>query len=219
MSQAEIGVYQGPGVGRKTVGVKSWPKTGEFRIRSQGIGEFPQGFEEVALRLVMGTDLRHDSGSGVYQEVGTVHLTNTPDDKPEEFEFRGRIENIPVQPARATRNKIIPPSITITAQNVFDNGELNDHRKSGFDASWSAQAPRVVLESLEFEAPVVEVWPPAHHTRILFESPLRKGKPEEYAREVIKRFMERAFRRPVTREEIDQYLTDLQDLRCGVRHP
>ena len=88
LSQAEIGVYHGPGVGRKTVGVKSWPKTGEFRIRVKASGNFPPGFEEVALRLVMGTDLRHDSGSGVYQEVGTVHLTNTPD-QPEEFEFRG----------------------------------------------------------------------------------------------------------------------------------
>jgi hypothetical protein len=204
LSQAEIGVYHGPGVGRKTVGVKSWPKTGEFKIRVKASGNFPKGFEEVALRLVMGTDLRHDSGSGVYQEVGTVHLTNTPD-QPEEFEFRGRIENIPVQPARAVRNKIIPPSITITAQNVFDNGELNDHRKSGFDASWSAQAPRVVLESLEFEAPVAEVWPPEHHTRILFESPLRKGKPDQYVREVIKRFMTRAFRRPVSEEEVDHY--------------
>ena len=131
-------------------------------------------------------------------------MTNSPD-QPSEFEFRGRIENIPVQPARATRNKIIPPTITITAQNIFDNGELNDHRKSGFDASWSAKAPRVVLESLEFEAPVAEAWPPEHHTRILFESPLRKAKPGEYAYEVIKRFMTRAFRRPVARGEVDHY--------------
>ena len=204
LSQAEIGVYQGPGVGRKTIGVKRWPNTGEFRIRVKASGNFPSGFNEVGLRLVMGTDLRHDSGSGVYHEVGIAHLANSPD-QPEKFEFRGRIENIPVQPARASRNKIIPPSITITAQNIFDNGELNDHRKSGFDTSWSAQAPRVVLESLEFEAPVVEVWPPSHHTRILFESPLRKAKPEEYARKVIKRFMTRAFRRPVTEEEVDHY--------------
>jgi len=205
LSQAEIGVYQGPGVGRKTIGVKRWPKTGEFRIRVKASGNFPSGFKEVGLRLVMGTDLRHDSGAGVYHEVGFAHLANSPD-QPEEFEFRGRIENIPVQSARTSRNKIIPPSITITAQNIFDNGELNDHRKSGFDASWSAQAPRVVLESLEFEAPLAEVWPPPHHTRILFESPLRKAKPEEYARKVIKRFMTRAFRRPVAQEEIDQYL-------------
>ena len=63
----------------------------------------------------------------------------------------------------------------------------------------------MVLESLEFEAPVAEVWPPEHHTRILFESPLRKGKPDQCVREVIKRFMTRAFRRPVSEEEVDHY--------------
>jgi hypothetical protein len=204
LSQAEIGVYQGPGVGRKTVGLQNWPKTGEFRIRIKASGNFPAGFREVPLRLVMGTDLRHDSGSGVYREVGIVHLTNTHDEL-KEFEFRGRIENIPVQPASKHRNKTRPPSITITAQNIFDNGELNDHRKSGFDASWSVKAPRVVLESLEFEAPVAEDWPPEHHTRILFESPLRDTKSGEYAYEVIKRFMSRAFRRPVARGEVDHY--------------
>ncbi len=204
LTQAEIGVYHGPGVGRKTVGLKSWPKTGEFRIRVKASGNFPPGFQEVALRLVMGTDLRHDSGSGIYQEVGIVHLTNTPDN-PEEFELRGRIENIPVQPASKHRNKIRPPSITITAQNIFDNGELNDHRKSGFDDSWSGKAPRVILELIEFEAPVIDVWPPEHHMRILFESPLRGTKTDEYAYEVIKGFMTRAFRRPVDREEVDHY--------------
>ena len=204
LTHAEIGVYQGPGVGRKTVGLKNWPKTGEFKIRIKASGNFPPGFREVPLRLVMGTDLRHDSGSGVYREVGIVHLTNAHD-KPKEFEFRGRIENIPVQSASKHRNKVRPPSITITAQNIFDNGELNDHRKSGFDASWSVKAPRVVLESLEFEAPVSEAWPPEHHTRIFFESPLRHTNTGEYAYEVIKRFMARAFRRPVARGEVDHY--------------
>ena len=212
LSQAEIGVYQGPGVGRKTIGLKSWPKTGEFCIRVKASGNFPSGFKEVALRLVIGTDLRHDSGTGIYHEVGTVHLTNTHD-KPEVFEFRGRIENVPVQPARKSKNRITPPSITITAQNIFDNGELNDHRKSAFDASWSEKAPRVILEMLEFEAPVTEVWPPEHHTRILFESPERESSPERYARKVIKRFMTRAFRRPVLNEEVDRFYSVYQIYR------
>lgn len=204
LTRAEIGIYQGSGMGSKTVGLKSWPKTGEFKIRVKASGNIPAGFKEVPLRLVMGTSLRHDSGSGTYQEVGVIHLKNSPD-KPKEFELRGRIENIPVQPSKTHRNKVLPPSITITAQNIFDNGELNDHRKSGFDASWSTEAPRVVLESLEFEAPVAEVWPPEHHTRILFESPLRKTNTGKYAYEVIKRFMTRAFRRPVARDEVDHF--------------
>jgi len=204
LTQAEIAVYQGPGVGKRTVGLKSWPATGEFRIRIKAAGKLPPGFEEVPLRLVMGTDLRSDSGAGVYHPIGTVHLTNSPDNL-QEFEFRGRIENIPVQPSRSTKRGVQPPSITITAQNIFDNGQLNDHRKSGFDASWSLEAPRVVLTSLEFEAPVTDVWPPQHHTRILFQSPLRKTDAGQYAYEVIERFMERAFRRPVARDEVDHF--------------
>ena len=126
-------------MGRKTIGLKSWPKTGGVLHQSESFGNFPSGFKEVALRLVIGTDLRHDSGTGIYHEVGTVHLTNTHD-KPE-IEFRGRIENVPVQPARKSKNRVTPPSITITAQNIFDNGELNDHRKSAFDASWVKKLP------------------------------------------------------------------------------
>jgi hypothetical protein len=204
LTQAEIGVYGGPGVGRRAVKLKGWPTTGEFRIRIKAAGNFPKGMDEVPLRLVMGTDLRHDAGTGIYHPVGVVHLTNGPNDL-KEYEFRGRIENIPVMPGRPAKKGMQPPSITITAQNIFDNGQLNDHRKSGFDASWSLEAPRVVLTSLEFEAPVADVWPPEHHTRILFQSPLSETDTGEYAYEVIRRFMERAYRRPVAREEVDHF--------------
>lgn len=204
MSQAEIGVYQGPGVGRKTFSVKSWPQTGKFIIRAKAYGIIPDGFNHVPLRLVMGTDLRHDSGSGIYHEVGVAHIRKSSK-SPQIYEFTGRIENIPIQPSVTHRNKLRPPSITITAQNIFDNGQLNDHRKSGFDASWSLKAPRVVLESLEFEAPLMSVWPPEHHTRILFESALREENEDMYAYNVIERFMQRAFRKPVSKKEVDHY--------------
>lgn len=204
LTQAEIGVYAGPGVGRKTVGLKGWPATGEYRIRIKAAGNFPLGFGEVPLRLVMGTDLRHDGGFGTYHPVGTVHLTDGVD-KIQEFEFRGRIENHPIQVGQVTAKGQKPPSIIITAQNLFDNGQLNDHRASGFDASWAMSAPRVVLTSLEFESPVTDVWPPTHHTRILFDSPLRKSNPDEYLRAVLRRFISRAFRRPATDDEVERF--------------
>lgn len=204
LTAAEIGVYQGPGMGTKTLGLKGWPESGEFKLRVKASANLPPGFNEAPLRLVMGTSLRHDSGSGNYHEIGVLHLTNSPAN-PQQFELRGRIENIPVQPSTTHRNKVRPPSITVTAQNVFNNGELNDHRKSAFDASWSAGAPRVVLHSLEFESPLTDVWPPEHHTRILFDSPLRKTDPGKYAYQVIERFMTRAFRRPVARDEVSHF--------------
>jgi hypothetical protein len=204
LTQAEIAVYAGPGVGRKTVGLKGWPATGEYRIRIKAGGNFPPGFAEVPLRLVMGTVLRHDGGFGIYRPVGTVHLTNDVDNI-QEFEFRGRIENHPIQVGQITAKGQKPPSIIITAQNLFDNGQLNDHRASGFDASWAMSAPRVVLMSLEFEAPVTDVWPPVHHTRILFDSPLRESNPDAYLREVLRRFISRAFRRPATDDEVERF--------------
>jgi hypothetical protein len=204
MTQAEIGVYHGPGDGSRTIGLSDWPATGEYRIRIKAAGNFPPGFSEVALSLVMGTALRTDAGTGNYKPVGTVHLTNTPDNI-QEFEFRGRIENHPIQIGQVTAKGQKPPSIIITARNLFDNGELNDHRASGFDASWTTSAPRVVLSSLEFEAPVTDVWPPAHHSRILFDSPLRESAPDAYLRKVLRRFISRAFRRPATDDEVERF--------------
>ena len=70
---------------------------------------------------------------------------------------------------------------------------------------------------LEFEAPVTEVWPPEHHTRIFFESPERESSPERYAREVIKRFMTRAFRRPVLNEEVDRFYVFIKYTELSLR--
>ncbi len=197
----EIGVYSG----EKSIVLKDWPKTGEFKIRVKASAILPPGEKEVPLRLVMGTSLRSDAGSGVYEPVGTVQLRNDSAEA-REFEFRGRIENIPVEPGAVTAKGNQPPKIYIYYQNIFDNGELNDHRKSAFDTSWNSEAPRILIESIEFEAPVADVWPPEHHTRILFDSPLRKSDPEAYAREVITRFAARAFRRTPVSDEVERFV-------------
>lgn len=61
--------------------------------------------------------------------------------------------------------------------------------------------PAVVVKSIEFEGPIFESWPPASHTRILPPKP--SGLAEStYARQVIKRFMSRAYRRPTTTDEL-----------------
>lgn len=197
----EVGVY----AGNQSIGLKGWPKTGEFKIRVKASPILPSGVKEVPLWLNMGTTQRSDAGSGEYESVGTVHLRNDPE-QAREFEFRGRIENIPVEPGAMTTKGLQPPKIFIHCQNIFDNGELNDHRKSAFDTSWSQVAPRILLESVEFEAPVTDVWPPEHHTRILFDSLQRKTGSEAYAREVITRFVTRAFRRPPTSDEVERFV-------------
>ncbi len=207
----EIGVFGG---NRRSVSngvvLNDWPKTGEYRIRIKAAAILPPGFEEVPLRLVMGSTLRHDAGTGDYYPVGTVNLHNDVDHL-REYEFRGRIENHPFQVGLVTDRGQQPPTMQIYPQNLFDNGELNDHRRSAFDSTWQLDVPRAVVRSIEFESPVTDVWPPEHHTRILFDSPLRTSNPKAYVRAVLEKFMSRAFRRPATAGELDRFAS-LHDL-------
>ena len=201
----EIGVYGG-GRGTISAGVtlNSWPETGEYRIRIKAAAILPPGYDEVPLRVVMGSMLKSDAGTGDYAPVGTVHLTNNVDNL-QEFEFRGRIENHPVQVGQVTKNGTGPTTMHVYFQNLFDNGQLNDHRANHFDQSWNFDVPRAGVRSAEFEGPITEVWPPQHHTRILFESPLRESDPDAYIRAVLERFMTRAFRRPVNADELERF--------------
>ncbi|GAB4154943.1 MAG: hypothetical protein Tsb009_31680 [Planctomycetaceae bacterium] len=57
--------------------------------------------------------------------------------------------------------------------------------------------PRLMIRSVEFEGPLYETWPPKTHRNIFIESSKPKDSPE-YAREIIRSFASRAFRRPIT---------------------
>jgi len=204
MQPDEIGVYGGGTAASNGVGIQSWPETGEYRIRFKAAAILPPGYQEVPLRVVMGTSLRHDAGTGDYTPVGTVYLTNNVDNL-QEFEFRGRIENHPIQVGQVGKNGQEPDSRLVYMQNIFDSGHLNDYHKSHFDIAAQFAMPRVVVRSIEFEAPVIDVWPPAHHSRILPESPLRSADPDEYVRKVLHAFITRAFRRPASEAENERF--------------
>ena len=190
----EIGGRRGsPGGG---MGLKSWPKTGEFIVRIKAAGIFPKGISEVPLRLVMGYSLGRNQSTLQVEHLGTVALKANADN-PEVFEFRGRIENFPAEP-KVNKGKI-SYSMVVTPQNIYDDGRRNDYVNR-------FKRPRIIVNWMEFEGPVYESWPPKHHTDILFKSPLRKSNSTAYVKEVLREFMTRAFRRPVKEEEISRYL-------------
>ncbi len=66
--------------------------------------------------------------------------------------------------------------------------------------------PEVWLDWFELEGPIHESWPPPSHRKILHESPLETSDETAYAREVIERFMSRAYRRRVASAEVDEKL-------------
>ena len=73
--------------------------------------------------------------------------------------------------------------------------------------------PSLMIDWIELEGPVYPSWPPPSHQRILFASQ-NQGKDEKaYAREVLNRFMIRAYRRPVREDEVTSKLALFEKVR------
>ena len=201
----EVGVWGGVGRGSVARGmvVENPPKTGDFRIRFKASAILPAGVHEMPLRLVMGYDLNTNSSTLRIAPVGTVRLRN-PRDAAEVFELRGRIENFPVHPETPTKGKPLPERLIITPQNLYDDGTLND--ENNFQKTRNVSMPRAVVEWMEFEGPLSEIWPPESHQRILFDSELSETDPRAYVGQVLERFLAQAFRRPATAEEVARFM-------------
>lgn len=198
----QLGVWgSGRGSVSEGVAIQNAPKTGEFRIRFQASAIFPEGITLVPIRLVMGEPLNTNSATRRIEPVGTVRIKAGA--KPAIYEFHGHLENFPFLLGGIVKGKPQPDSFTITPQNLYDDGTLND--ENGFRKPRMREFPIAVIDWLEFEGPLAEVWPPLHHKRILFDSSLRESNPTQYIREVLQRFLSRAFRRPATPDEVARF--------------
>lgn len=62
--------------------------------------------------------------------------------------------------------------------------------------------PELMIDWFEIEGPVFDAWPPKSHSAILSDSPLAKTDERKYAEEVLAKFMRKAYRRPVSAEEV-----------------
>ncbi|MCA8974110.1 MAG: DUF1592 domain-containing protein, partial [Planctomycetes bacterium] len=150
-----------------------------------------------SIRALLGT--RTDDGMD-YRTFDEPREVRAPLGTPETYEFRGRLENLPIPEPESGDTEILSGFLLL--------GLWNDHlvktpRETG---------PPLLIESIEFEAPVFEQWPPRSHTDIFFASE-HSGDRETYTREVLTRFLARAFRRPPRADEIERYLAFWRDVR------
>ena len=200
----EIGAFieKFGGMPKRNIVASGPPITGEFRVRLSASALLLPGHDEVPLQLIMGMPGEGSHNEKAHRVVGTACLTNSPDE-PKVYEFRGRIENIPYSTATDKKDGSVVHRRELTAQIIFDDGTLNDGEHSPQGRKLAML--RAVINWIEFEAPVFDVWPPKHHTDILFESPLRQTDEPAYVRAVLERFMSRAYRRPATGPEVDRF--------------
>ena len=114
---------------------------------------------------------------------------DAPLDQPKVYEVRTRLES---------------NSVGIRLLNVY-NIPVTAAIHSLGSAGKRLPRPNLYLDWVEIEGPVHDAWPPTGYTKILFESDNDRDSPE-YAREVLRRFMSRAWRRPVTVDEVEHKL-------------
>ena len=191
--------------------VNDYPESGEFRVRVQTRAELrPQkGFPLLECSVGYRPDTEvHFKVAGV-EEIYSENSQQT--------EFSGRLENFPL-PVRGQGKY---PGLVVRLRNVYSDGtempkKLEKFKRNGKEVSAfrpEPDLPALLIDSVEFEGPVYSQWPPALHRRILFESELRDQNEVAYVREVLTRFMTRAFRRPVSRFETEEMFAHFASIR------
>lgn len=144
--------------------------------------------EHASLRLIFSA---HTSNNANFSEVISrrdVPVTASMDD-PQWIHFEIPLSEIQRNPFRKLATRFPRRDEFLSIRNV-SNANNRD------------EPLQVAIEHVEVTAPYYDSWPPRSHTSIFFESEHRSDE-QAYGREVLRRFIERAWRRPATTEELE----------------
>ena len=188
--------------------VDDYPEAGEFLVRVTLTAEQKPDVGFPLLEVSVG--YRPDTQI-LLREFDLVEITS---EERQVYEFRGRLEEFPL-PVRG-QGKF--PGLVVRVRNVYDDGSQlpKIEQEKGKQAVYADEPhlPKIVIESVTFQGPVFAQWPPRSHRALLFDSPRRDENVDEYVRAVLKRFMGRAFRRPVTPAELNRIFEHYQTIRA-----
>ncbi|MEO2010265.1 MAG: DUF1592 domain-containing protein [Pirellulaceae bacterium] len=202
-----VGNRMGPG-GLFLAKMDEFPRDGEFLIQVKAGARVPEGSAHPRLTVAVG--VRADV-LAPKKIVGEVDVDASLDD-PQVYEFRGRMEDFPL-PGKNPKFPGMLITLTHVGKAPPPPKRVKGEKKKKLEPPMEDPTkPLIVVESIDFEGPVFQTWPPASHTQILFPSKLSDNE-EVYAREVLQVFMERAFRRPVDELEVEQMMTLYEELR------
>lgn len=167
------------------------PDEGMMRVRIRAGRTTNEPDEYARLRLIFSA---HTSNNANFSQVVSQRdlPVTAPADKPEFVEF-----DIPL--SEIQRNPFRKLETTFPRRDEF----LHIHNESS--ARGGKEPLQVVIDYIEVSAPHFDHWPPQSHLNIFIES---KNKSDEqvYGREVLTRFLERAWRRSVAAEEVVPFM-------------
>lgn len=204
--------------------LKEFPRYGEFELKVTASSTVPHGQGLPRMQISMG----HVPGiiHVPRAEIGEVDV----DEASTTYTFRGRMEDFPQPGPIAFGNSGFKGMIMMIDFLDADGNELRypDRKyaqpaggKNKKNAKNPPAEPKVAaksqaaaktekvnerldikISSVEFKSPLFASWPPESHRRLIFDSD-NAGDQPQYVRELLRRFMRSAFRRPVTEQEVE----------------
>lgn len=184
--------------------------TGDYLLRIKLSGLRPEGGRAPRLKVYLSSidktlleqDVDAPEGSPVVLE-SRFHLVAG--------KYPVRIINSvpgPNPEGRRSRHSGTPNAFTTTRSRVPWQIKLTDD-------DFKPIQPTLIIDSMEWDGPIVDSWPTAAHKRIFFAGD-KATKDSKYAREIITRFAQDAWRRPVQPAEVDRLLKPVeQALKLG----
>jgi mono/diheme cytochrome c family protein len=172
----------------------SVPDKGLLRVRIRvGAGERQPG-QTANLRLSFGFQTSNEGKMSSRIGGRDIEVTASTQE-PQLLTFDVPLEVLPRNPFRKMHDVGGSPNCTeyLEIRNVSSTGRGGKDRPVNLE-----------IDYVEVEAGIYETWPPKSHRAVFFESPNRNDE-DVYCREILKRFMTRAWRRPIGDADIAAY--------------
>lgn len=172
----------------------SVPDEGILRVRIRvGAGERQPG-QSADLRLVFGFQTNNEGKMSARVSERDIAVTASTRE-PQFITFDVPLAELPRNPFRKMHEVGGSPNCTeyLEIHNISASGKGREN-----------QPVNLEIDYVEVEAGLHETWPPESHAAIFFESPHRNDE-DAYCREILQRFMTRAWRRPIADQDVAPY--------------
>lgn len=167
------------------------PDEGTMRVRIRAGRTTNKPDQYASLRLIFSA---HTSNNANFSNVVSERdlPVTAPADKPEFLEFDIPLSEIQRNPFRKL-------------ETTFPRRDEFLHIRNESNAPGGENPLHVVIDYIEISAPHFDQWPPQTHRNIFFES-THRGDEQTYGREVLTRFLERAWRRPISADDVGPFM-------------
>jgi mono/diheme cytochrome c family protein len=182
----------------------SVPDEGILRVRIRVGASERQPGQTASLRLVFGFQTNNEGKMSAMASERDVEVTASTK-TPEFMTFDVPLDKLPRNPFRKSHDVGGSPNCT-------EYLEIHNISVSGMQGEGAPV--NLEIDYVEVEAGLHDVWPPKSHTAIFFESPDCKAE-DAYCRQILSRFMTRAWRRPIFDDDIAAYHKLFSSYRPG----